>query len=96
LIDEIDAHLHPSWQRAIVPVLRETFPQVQFITSAHSPFVIGECLESEVAVLRKVELQQRFVIETDPALIGENVQEVLRDVFETDSTTAHLVCISHS
>jgi len=34
-IDELDAHLHPSWQRKLVPILRETFPNIQFIVSAH-------------------------------------------------------------
>ena len=40
LIDEIDLHLHPKWQRNIVNILKELFPLVQFIASTHSPFVI--------------------------------------------------------
>lgn len=40
LIDEIDAHLHPSWQRRIGGWLKSRFPQVQFITTSHSPFVV--------------------------------------------------------
>lgn len=42
LIDEIDLHLHPSWQRMVVPRLRSTFPNCQFIVSTHSPQIIGE------------------------------------------------------
>lgn len=40
LIDEIDVHLHPKWQRQIVPVLQDLFPSCQFIATTHSPFVI--------------------------------------------------------
>lgn len=41
LIDEIELHLHPSWQREIVPKLESTFPNCQFIISTHSPLVIS-------------------------------------------------------
>lgn len=40
LIDEIDAHLHPRWQREIVGKMRKLFPNVQFIMTTHSPFII--------------------------------------------------------
>lgn len=40
LIDEIDLHLHPSWQRDVLPRMREAFKGCQFIISTHSPFVI--------------------------------------------------------
>ncbi len=42
LIDEIDVHLHPKWQRQIVEDLRTTFPSIQFICNTHSPIVISE------------------------------------------------------
>ena len=40
LIDEIDLHLHPRWQRSVVQDLSETFPRLQFIATTHSPFII--------------------------------------------------------
>ena len=40
LVDEIDAHLHPKWQREIVGHLRKLFPQIQFIFTTHSPYII--------------------------------------------------------
>jgi predicted ATP-binding protein involved in virulence len=40
LIDEIDLHLHPKWQRRVVDDLRRTFPLVQFIATTHSPFIV--------------------------------------------------------
>jgi predicted ATPase len=39
LIDEVDVHLHPSWQRRIGPWFRDHFPNVQFIVTTHSPFI---------------------------------------------------------
>ena len=41
LIDEIDLHLHPTWQQQIVPSMRRAFPHVQFITTTHSPQVLS-------------------------------------------------------
>jgi len=42
LIDEIELHMHPAWQRRILNVLREVFPNIQFVLSTHSPQVLGE------------------------------------------------------
>ncbi len=43
LIDEIEQHLHPSWQIKIMELIRDKFPYVQFITSTHSPLVLSSC-----------------------------------------------------
>lgn len=40
LIDEIDLHLHPKWQRSVITDLMKAFPKVQFVATTHSPFVI--------------------------------------------------------
>ncbi len=40
LLDEIDLHLHPTWQRRIVPILRRVFPELQFVVTTHSPLVL--------------------------------------------------------
>ena len=53
LIDELDAHLHPSWQQKIINILRNNFPNVQFIIVAHSPLIVAGCRSGEVSVLRK-------------------------------------------
>ena len=45
LIDEIDLHMHPSWQRKVMVVLKKTFPNIQFIVTTHSPQVLGELNE---------------------------------------------------
>lgn len=40
LIDEVDLHLHPQWQRRILKQLHQTFPNVQFVVSTHSPIIV--------------------------------------------------------
>jgi predicted ATP-binding protein involved in virulence len=51
LIDEVDVHLHPEWQRSVVKDLTATFPKVQFICSSHSAQVLGEVPASQVWIL---------------------------------------------
>jgi ABC-type multidrug transport system ATPase subunit len=85
-IDEIDAHLHPSWQQKIIGLLRENFPNVQFIVTAHSPLVVAGCYENEVAVLRKVRKEENgFTIENiEGHFIGTPTSELLKELFETE------------
>lgn len=51
LIDELDLHLHPKWQRRIIQDLRRTFPKVQFICTTHSPQLIGQARPDEIIQL---------------------------------------------
>src|SRR5206468_5479818 len=55
LVDEIDLHLHPRWQREITAHLDRLFPNVQFIVTAHSPLVVQGAGVTNVAVLRRVD-----------------------------------------
>lgn len=59
LIDEIDLHLHPSWQRKIVDSFKKAFPNLQFIVTTHSPFIIQSLNNDEL-----IDLQGKDV-ETD-------------------------------
>jgi len=51
LIDELDMHLHPKWQRHIVEDLKRTFPRIQFIVTTHSPFIVQSLKKEEVISL---------------------------------------------
>lgn len=53
LIDELDVHLHPRWQRRIVSGLKAAFPTVQFIATSHSPQILGELQPEEIILLRE-------------------------------------------
>lgn len=59
LIDEIDIMLHPNWQRHVVPDLQRAFPNIQFIATTHSPFIVQSLSGSQLIILR-----QNGVIET--------------------------------
>lgn len=48
LVDELDVHLHPKWQRRVASDLKRTFPRIQFVCTSHSPQVIGELLPAEI------------------------------------------------
>ena len=41
IVDEIDVHLHPSWQRRIIPALTKNFPNLQIFCSTHSPLMLA-------------------------------------------------------
>ena len=56
LIDEIELHLHPGWQRRIVGNLTETFPKCQFIATTHSPQVIGEVEHDRIQIIANGEV----------------------------------------
>ena len=51
LIDELDLHLHPKWQRRVIEDLRKIFPKIQFICTTHSTFLIQSLRSSEELIL---------------------------------------------
>ena len=73
LVDEIDLHLHPNWQRRIVGDLRRCFPQVQFFLTTHSPFIVQSLRAGEV-----IPLSGPAHLETPPYKLG--VEEVSVDM----------------
>jgi len=77
LIDELDLHLHPAWQRLIIKVLRTTFPNIQFFVTTHSPFVIQEIAQGKVVILKGNKLHK---IVEGVNLSIEDIAEGLQDV----------------
>jgi hypothetical protein len=54
LLDEIDLHLHPRWQRSVVETVRKTFPNLQFIVTTHSPFIVQDMRpEDKIIILER-------------------------------------------
>lgn len=82
IIDEVDAHLHPAWQRRIGGLLRTAFPNVQLIVSAHSPLLVAGCGPGEVSVMKKA--GDQFYIETyaDRDFVGAKADDIYDAVFE--------------
>ena len=82
-IDEIDAHLHPVWQQRILQLFRDTFPNVQFIVTAHTPLVVAGCKRREVSVLKKS--NDGFVVNVlDEHFIGASAVTLYRRIFEVE------------
>ena len=78
LIDEVDLHLHPQWQRRLIHQLTETFPNCQFILTTHSPLVISDTKDVLCYVLDDGELEERN------GLYGLDANQVLLSVMDTD------------
>ena len=84
-IDELDAHLHPSWQRKVLGLLGSTFPEVQFIVAAHSPLVVAGCKQGEVALLRRAPNGPGFRLEQpDRHFLGATTSELYDVLFEIE------------
>ena len=58
LIDELDLHLHPSWQKSVIKSLMQTFPKLQFVVTTHSPFLIQETETNQLIVLEDCKVKQ--------------------------------------
>ena len=80
LIDEIEQHLHPEWQRKIIGNIRQTFPNVQFIVSTHSPQVLGEVHHEEVRCLYADPDHGQQVYSPERSL-GLDSNSILEEVF---------------
>ncbi|MCX7086470.1 MAG: AAA family ATPase [Methylococcales bacterium] len=77
LIDEIDLHLHPKWQRQVVGRLLDTFPKIQFVASSHSPFIIQSLYHREDVLLWDLEKAEPVNIDSKSIEdIAENQQGV--------------------
>lgn len=81
LIDELDAHLHPSWNIEIVKRLKKTFPKLQFIVTSHNPLTLRGLIEGEIAVLKRNDEGLINVIQNLPVQNGLNVEELLTSNF---------------
>lgn len=78
LIDEIDLHLHPTWQRHLTEDLRTLFPRVQFVATTHSPFIIQTMREGETIIL-----DERQPV-MNPGKLG--IEEISEDLMGVENT----------
>ena len=79
LIDELDLHLHPRWQRVALPRLREAFPRLQFVISTHSPQVLSSAENRQVRRIFGGEIRERNVF-----VSRRDTNAILRDLMGTD------------
>ena len=90
LIDEIENHLHPTWQRRVIPALLEHFPGLQIFATTHSPFVVAGLKAGQVHILERdangvvtASTEQRDVI-------GWTADEILRGMMGVEEPTDQL------
>lgn len=90
LIDEIGAHLHPSWQMRVVNAFRSAFPRLQIVATTHDPLCLRGLEETDVvAVLRRTSDRHVYSLPVDevPPVAGLRVDELLTsEVFGLNST----------
>ena len=84
MIDEIELHMHPSWQRRIIPSLRNTFPNIQFIITTHSPQVLGE-LDDTINLFSIIQENNTSVVQKTNSLIAWDSNLILEELMGTDS-----------
>lgn len=78
LIDEIDQHLHPRWQRAVARDLREMFPRLQFVATTHSPFII----QSMTGIGRIIDLDSEN--DSPRGVSEQSIEDVAEDIMRID------------
>ncbi|MEB3122229.1 MAG: AAA family ATPase [Snowella sp.] len=84
LVDEIDLHLHPKWQRTIMEFLTKRFQNTQFIVTAHSPLVVQAAQDANIVLLRRE--GDCVVIDNNPEIIDNwRVDQILTTVFDLPS-----------
>jgi len=84
LIDEIELHLHPGWQRRVIPALQATFPNCQFVLTTHSPQVVSEVPSKQIWVLDP----QGTTAEHPRGAYGLDSNRILEDVMEVPERPA--------
>lgn len=76
MIDEVDLHLHPSWQRIVIQTLTGAFPNIQFFITTHSPQVLSEVPGKSVFILENFQISPKEIYTE-----GRDSNSILEDVF---------------
>jgi AAA domain, putative AbiEii toxin, Type IV TA system/SIR2-like domain len=89
LVDEIDAHMHPEWQRSLIATMKELFPNLQVIATTHSPLIVGNMEPGEVIQVKRdpEEPAQISVEPVEGSFQGLRADQILTSqAFGLDST----------
>jgi len=87
LIDEIDLHLHPKWQRTVIDKLSQHFPKAQFIATSHSPLIVQAALDKKANIVVCRKEGDKVIIDNNPDEVkGWRIDQILiSDLFEINS-----------
>lgn len=86
LIDEIDMHLHPSWQSKIIKILVKTFPKVQFIFTTHSPSILSNISNENILILNNLEIYK-----LEDKTYGRDIESIVHQVMRTEVRPQEIV-----
>lgn len=88
IVDEIDAHLHPAWQRGIIPTLTHHFPHLQIFCSTHSPLMLAGLGRGQIQLLtRNNEDNSVQVSRNDYSVAGWSADQILRNLLGVRNPT---------
>ena len=87
LIDEIENHLHPTWQRRVIPALLEHFPGLQIFATTHSPFVVAGLKAGQVHMLKRDADGVVTASTNEQDIIGWTTDEILRNLMGVEDPT---------
>ena len=87
LIDEVENHLHPTWQRRVIPALLDHFPGLQIFATTHSPFVVAGLRAGQVHLLKRDENGAVTATTNTEDIIGWTADEILRTMLGVDDPT---------
>ncbi len=85
LIDEIDLHLHPQWQREIIPSLTNTFSNCQFIITTHSPQIVSRVKKENIFII-----ENDIIVSNPPNTYGKDTNSILYEIFNTLERPKHI------
>jgi predicted ATP-binding protein involved in virulence len=83
LIDEIELHLHPTWQRKIIPDLTRTFPNCQFIVTTHSPQVLSHVYSENIYILQST--PDGIIASQPESSYGRDSNQILENVMDVSA-----------
>jgi predicted ATP-binding protein involved in virulence len=83
LIDEVDLHLHPTWQGKIMHLLMNTFPNIQFIVTTHSPKILGE-ITDEAGIFEIYE-DEDIKVRKRPSMSGWDINHIMSEFMHTET-----------
>lgn len=89
LIDELDLHMHTSWQRKVLGVLKETFPNIQFIITTHSPQILGESGDT-FNLLYLFKEGKKISLKMYKSFLGWDTNVILEEVLNTSSVNKEI------
>lgn len=87
IIDEIDAHLHPSWQRRIIPTISRAFPSLQIFCSTHSPLMLAGLNAGQVHLLRRDKKGKVAVSRNETDIVGWTADEIVATFLGVETAT---------